>query len=763
MEAGESGALRAKPAKVRQTDALSDTAPPRTGRPWACLGLIVVLSLIAYGHLLAPGKTPYSPHSDFVSEHISTKQVLYDSVWRGHGIPLWRNDQFSGYAGLISPQSQYTYPLHFLFYLLPPLSAAGPTFWLHFLASGVAYYLLGSAMGLGRWPRLVMSAAGLFSMKLIMGVYAGWLPNIPIMIAFPLLFAGVFYLVRRPGLLSALAAAGAGALCLHCGHLQLLYYSLWLLLAYLVIWAGERVAAGDVRMVRRAIGWLATAGVLSVALSAYLIVPLAAEAGLISRSRSAYEFFLGGHAIQTKHLVTFLAPEALGTPLEGTYPGDELWEDQAYFGLLPLALGFAGAVLGWRRKPTKYLAACFAATLLLSMDSRVLRFLFDHLPGFSLFRIPARFLFLTTFFGIALAGIGLEELIDRLRRARRPVAWLAAVMGCAIVALMTVEGTYYAHRYLKTVPHSQAVPDTAYWRFLAKDTGLFRVAPIHRSTISYGWAAPMGLQLITGNDSFNYRQYADYFDVLQWGQIHRTIARAWYDLVHLVRGANLPRLEVRGDLMDLLNVKYVVSPVALEFPDGHFEPAAAFDHQPMFVLYQGMTTGPTYLYRNRSFLERAFWAEAVMTVTEADDLIPAVQQRDIRATAVVLAERSESLSATSRPTEGDEVKVLHAWNGRLELSTRSAGGRFLVVSEIWHPGWRAWIDGQSVPLYRTNIALLGLSVPPGEHRVRLAFRPLLWWPSLAISGAGAVAFVALAACTVRRKLRPGKVSADPAS
>ncbi len=715
----------------------------------------MLLSLVGYGHLLAPGRVPYSPHSDFISEHISTKQVLYDSIWKGEGIPLWRNDKLSGYAGLVNPQSQYTYPLHFLFYLLPPLAAAGPTFWLHFLASGAAYYLLGLAMGLRFWPRMVMATAGLFSFKLVMGVYAGWLPNIPIMVAFPLLFAAVFYCIRHPGLGGALAVATASGLCLHCGHLQLFYYSFWFLLAYLVVWTVPRLVTKDWAALGRTVGWLAMGGVLGLALAAYLLIPLAAEIPLISRSRSVYEFFLHNHAIVTRQWVTFLFPEALGTPLEGTYPGEELWEDQAYFGLLPLAFALVGVIWGWRRQPAKYLAVCFVVSLLLSMDSPVLHFLFDHLPGFSLFRIPARFLFLTTFFGIALAGIGLEELTDRLRGRRVP-AGLGAWLGGGLIVLMTVEGTYYAHRYLHTVPHSQAVPDTAYRQFFASDPELYRIGPILRSTISYGWAGPMGLQLISGNDSFNYRQYADYFDVLQWNEVRRTIARAWYDLVHLVPGQRLPRLEYRGDMMDLLNVKYIVSPGALEFPNGHFVPVAAFEDQPMFVIYQGMTRGSTYLYRNVRFLPRAFWADAVVTVAQEEKLLEAVRSRDLRTTAVVLASSLESLSPPTQPAEANDVKVIHAWHGKLHLAIRSPCRRFLVVSEVWHPGWRAWIDGRPQPLYRTDYALLGLVAPAGEHHIWIEFYPLHWHASLAVSGVAGAAFVMLGVWVLVRRVLPRK-------
>lgn len=717
------------------------TTPRRGRQTWLALGLIVLLAAIGYGFLWEPGKTPYSAHSDFISEHVSTKQVLYDSIRQGHGIPFWRSDQFSGYAGLISPQSQFTYPLHFLFCLLPPLSAAGPTFWLHFLGAGLAFYAVGASLGLGLASRVTMAAAGMFGFKLIIATYAGWLPNIPILIWFPALFAAVFQLVRRPGLGASLLVALAGAMCLHCGHLQLFYYSAWFLLVYVAIALAGLARAKQWAAGGRTAGWLALGGVLAVGGAAYLLIPLAAEASLVSRSQTVYEFFLGNHAIQPRHFLTFLYPEALGSPLDHTYKGEELWEDAAYFGLVPLALAGAGAVLGWRRKPTRYLLGGLAVSLLLSMDTPVLRLLFDFLPGFRLFRIPARFLFLAAFFGLALAGIGMEELIDRLRRrpGRRSLATILTVVA---VSLIAVEGAYYARRYLTMAGHEQAVPDTGYRRFLAADKDLYRVATVARQTVSYGWAAPMGMQLINGNDSFNYRPYQLYFELLHWGEIRRTIARAWYDLVNVSQAQGAYRLNVRGDLMDALNVKYLLAPVPLEFPDGHFEQAAVFRNQPLFVLYSGAQRGDLWLYRNRQFLPRAFWAGQLVPAGGAEDqIVEAVRRSDLRRQTVVCPNGGTLPPSTASPEDRATVEAFAP--GRLTISTANAQERLLVVSEIWHGGWRATIDGDPVPVYRANLAMLGLAVPAGEHRIELVFQPLRWRLSLGISLATAGAFLAM--------------------
>jgi hypothetical protein len=57
----------------------------------------------------------------------------------------------------------------------------------------------------------------------------------------------------------------------------------------------------------------------------------------------------------------------------------------------------------------------------------------------------------------------------------------------------------------------------------------------------------------------------------------------------------------------------------------------------------------------------------------------------------------------------------------------SAGKRFLVVNEMWDPGWTAFADGHEVPVYATNAVMRGVLVPEGASQVVLAYRSLLYW------------------------------------
>jgi hypothetical protein len=711
--------------------------------------LILVLAGVGYGFLWRQGEILYSPHSDIIVHGLGIKTALYDAVHEGRGIPFWREDQLSGYPAFTNPQALYTYPLHFLFYLLKPWNAVGGTLWLHFVAAAWVLYLVGAVLGLGKWARLFMAVSAMFNFKLVLAAYAGWLPVIPAITFFPLLFAATFYVVQKRNLGGTLFFGASVAFCLHTGHLQLIYYTTCFVGMYLLVKALTWLRKRQWHILRYAGLSLLCGAILGAAMVAYLLIPLAAEVPLISRAEASYDFFKFHHVLTLRHLLTFLYPEALGSPLTGDYIGKELWEDVGYFGLIPLVLAIAGAVWGWqRRSVARFLAISFLLSVILTMDSPLLRFLYDVLPGFAVFRCPSRFLFLTAFFGITLAGMGLEETMVRVRKCFRSPFLVPIIAGCVLITV-SGEGVFYAHRYLNTVPFRQVIPATGYQEFLSSDTAIFRVATLYRPTINYGWAASMGLQMIGGYDPFNFNHYQAYFEVLKWGTVRpEKRRRVWTDLTSISR----------GDLLDALNVKYLISPNRLTKRSKRFELVGHWRGQPIFVLYHGMRQGDIYVYRNNNCLPRAFWVDELVEVEDEQKMLSLMKQKRLGHTAVTVGSMHTSISFSDSPE--DQVEVVGASGGHLALQTQSRTRRFLVISEVWHPGWRAFVDGIELPLHRTDVALMGVFVPSGKHKVELHFHPMYWTVALGTSTVSGIAFLLLLITLCRQWWQTGLTPMD---
>lgn len=692
-----------------------DTSPrdsEPSGRHFVFSSLAILLvTCVVYGFLCDTSRMPYSPHSDAITYHLASKAVLYRSYREDGTLPFWRGDQFAGFPALTNPQSLHTHPLHVLFLLLTPERALGVTLWLHFLLTGFAYYVLGRALRIGPLACLLMGLAGLLNFKFLIAAYAGWLPTLTVSVLLPLVFASVLQLLRSPRLGASLAVGLTVGLCIQTGSVQLLYYSFWFLALYAALTALTALRRGDPAHCRA----LATKALLAAAtaagLSAYVWLPIVADLPLLSRSGSSYDFFLFDHSLSPRHLLTFLWPEALGTPLDGTYPGDELWEDVAYFGLIPLLLAVVGAVFGGRRPPTRFLLVSFAVSTFFTVDTPVLRFSYDFLPGFSLFRCPSRFLFLTAVFGICLAGIGLHELNTRLTPRWGPGPRGAVAL--ALLALMTLEGAAYSRKYLQMVEPTDAGLRPGFTRSFLPDQEPYRVAPLSRQVLNYGFAAPLGLQLITGYDPINLHHYQLYLDLLRANEPGPEVPRVWADLTRISR----------WDLLHALNVRYLVSAEAIRDPHRVLEPVKVWPAQPMFVFYDGPRIGTVHVYRNTQARPRAYFAKRVIQAQSLPDAVRQMKASDLRRTTIIQLPGADA--ELPQPSSSGTVQILTATDGHLVLQTYAPEPRLLVIGEVRHPGWRGFIDGQEHPIIRTNIALMGMRTPARAHRVTLVFTPPL--------------------------------------
>jgi hypothetical protein len=73
---------------------------------------------------------------------------------------------------------------------------------------------------------------------------------------------------------------------------------------------------------------------------------------------------------------------------------------------------------------------------------------------------------------------------------------------------------------------------------------------------------------------------------------------------------------------------------------------------------------------------------------------------------------------------GGSVSVSPSADGSLRMVTACSGPCYVISSDAWYPGWRAWIDGSPTPLVRSDGALRGLLVPAGRHVIEERFVPL---------------------------------------
>ncbi len=86
---------------------------------------------------------------------------------------------------------------------------------------------------------------------------------------------------------------------------------------------------------------------------------------------------------------------------------------------------------------------------------------------------------------------------------------------------------------------------------------------------------------------------------------------------------------------------------------------------------------------------------------------------------------------------------------RVRVDTTAA--RMLVLSEVYYPAWRAYVDGERAEVYAANHALRAVAVPAGKHTVELRYESWTLRLGMAITlGMGAVVIALTVYETLRR-------------
>ena len=87
--------------------------------------------------------------------------------------------------------------------------------------------------------------------------------------------------------------------------------------------------------------------------------------------------------------------------------------------------------------------------------------------------------------------------------------------------------------------------------------------------------------------------------------------------------------------------------------------------------------------------------------------------------------------------------------------------RLFVASEVYYPaGWKAYLDGEKVPIRPVDYLLRGVPVPAGEHTLVMRFEPRSHRYGLWVSAAATIVdyggILLLGVPYLRRRLLPGE-------
>lgn len=182
-------------------------------------------------------------------------------------------------------------------------------------------------------------------------------------------------------------------------------------------------------------------------------------------------------------------------------------------------------------------------------------------------------------------------------------------------------------------------------------------------------------------------------------------------------------------VLNMLNTGYITHVEPLRLPG-------------WLISYEGRDG---FVHQNTQELHKAFFVDSLITTTDPREALDALHSLELSSEAVIQHEQTPPLV----PTTNRSATVTGYGPQEIRVDVSTDAPSFLVLSEIYYPaGWLAELNGESIPIYRTNYVLRGMAIPEGSHELVLRFEPrshvvgsrLSWIFHLLLLATGAAAF-----------------------
>jgi len=345
--------------------------------------------------------------------------------WRDWQAPFWNPHIMFGVPFLAEGQGAFFHPFSVLYALLPTGVAINWQWALGTMLTGLGFWGFLRALELSRPAAFCGALSWSFSSAIVGIIYAGHLNRMLGLVSLP--FILMFWeRYRRDGRIGNLAGlAAAYALLIFSGFPQFTFIFSLFMLCYV---GGSAVTqCRTVPALRRELSAISTLGLallLGTGLAAVQLLPSIDFAVNSFRSQSTYNFCTS-FSFAPENIVTLLCPRFFGTlnvPGVDHYWGRNFfWEMWIYIGIVPL-IAAAGGILSAPRRRATVLLFCAAAFFIVGLGKHtpIFRILFDHVPGFDIFRAPAKFTLVSLYCLVTLAAFGLDAWCRRFHSPAPP-------------------------------------------------------------------------------------------------------------------------------------------------------------------------------------------------------------------------------------------------------------------------------------------------------------------------------------------------------
>lgn len=708
----------------------------------------------SYGGYVAGAVPSKDQYFDVIRELYPWKTQVVSALKKG-GFPLWNPYNFSGAPLLANYQSQVFYPLTFLYFLMPQITAWTIMVILQPILGSIFLYLFATEIGLTSGAAAL--AALLFNFSSFANVWMEFTTIWHTILWLPLLLYLVergikqqkLYLYQQILFIFALYSA------ITAGHPQDFINLFIFLLIYITI--------------RRS--WsLFFLSIIPFLLAAPQIFPTVELFRSSARVAHDYQGIIKNMLVQWWQVPLVAVQELFGNPAtKSTITGDYVGKTLSV-GIVGLFFAVEALFAKHRSWHRTFFTAAGIGILLVTVRTPLSELLYRYPWPVLSTGTPTRNLFILALSLSMLAGFGYDAIrqtkqfpyktlitigvvlsvlwlfvfihpsisglnytihaVSTMKRAMIIATGLFAGLSAiifvsgykkillwTIIPLAAAELFYGFIKFNPFVPALFVYPQNKLITYLQKNTGIDRFWGYGTTGIEANFATQEYIYSPDGTDPLNLRWYNQFIQSSREGNIAVTFNRTTRSDAQIQPGygqKDLPSNEFRLRMMDTLGVKYVID--RSENPkDNNTFPITRFKmvwHEEDWTVYENLKASP-----------RFFLTSDVRPYTGTVDFEHQFFATDFQPDITVLLEARDFLTLpTLIPSEHSENLISYLPNSII-IAVKTDTPKLLFLSDTFDTGWNATVNGKETKVFRADYTLRGVLVPAGESTVTFTYQP----------------------------------------
>tara|TARA_Y100000310_G_C20698521_1_gene827478 strand:- start:2416 stop:4830 length:2415 start_codon:yes stop_codon:yes gene_type:complete len=275
-----------------------------------------------------------------------------------------------------------------------------------------------------------------------------------------------------------------------------------------------------------------------------------------------------------------------------------------------------------------------------------------------------------------------------------------------IVLIILIDLFYFGLPYIDVKDSRDVFAKSEVVTFLERDKSIYRILDLTiEKAIPQHIAVRHGIQKVLGFDSIILSRYNEYISTIGGKNPEPSSTITIKNILY-------PKM------VDLLNAKYILSEKNLE---GKRYKLVYSNNKSTYLQQNFIPRSFNYsIYLNKNFIPRSFIVHKSV-IKKNYEVLEELKSQDFDPREyIILEEPFKNL-----PGNGSfkEAQITDYSPNRIAVEVFLDTPGFLVLSEYWYPGWKAYDNGIEVKIYKANYIFRAVYLDEGRHKVDFVFEP----------------------------------------